>query len=280
MSVAMHATLVLASFVLLAPAAPLDTARELYGKAQFEQTIQALKGDNSAAALQLTGQSWFLLGDFKKATDAFDKALEQNANDSPLNAWAGRAYGRRAETGNPLVAPRYASKARQFFEKAVQLDPRNLEALNDLFEYYLQAPGFLGGGKDKAARMAAQIAALDKAEGHFASARMAEENKDYAGAEKWLRFALAAAPTQVGRVLDLAKFLAKRGRIDESEAEFAKADKLAPNSPNVMFARASSYIEGKRNLDTARGLLRRYLQSQLTPDDPPRYEAEKLLRGL
>lgn len=276
----MYAALVLALFGLQAPAAPLDTARQLYSKAQFEQVIGALKGDNSAAALQLQGQSWFLLGEFKKATDAFDRALEQNGNNSELNAWAGRAYGRRAETGNPLVAPRYASKARQFFEKAVELDPRNVEALSDLFEYYLQAPGFLGGGKDKAARTASQIAALDKAEGHFANARMAEENKDYANTEKWLRSAMEAAPTQAGRVLDLAKFLAKRGRIGESEAEFTKAEKLAPNRPNVLFARAATYIEGKRNIDTARTLLRRYLQSPLTPDDPPRYEAEKLLRGL
>lgn len=276
----MYAALVLALFGLQATGAPLDTARQLYSKVQFEQAIQALKGDSSAAGLQLQGQSWFLLGEFKKATDAFDKALEQNGNNSELNAWAGRAYGRRAETGNPLVAPRYASKARQFFEKAVQLDPRNVEALSDLFEYYLQAPGFLGGGKDKAARTAGQIAALDKAEGHFANARMAEENKDYANTEKWLRSAMEAAPTQVGRVLDLAKFLAKRGRIEESEAEFAKAEKLAPNRPNVLFARATTYIEGKRNIETARTLLRRYLQSPLTPDDPPRYEAEKLLRGL
>ncbi|MBL8212334.1 MAG: hypothetical protein JNK87_16585 [Bryobacterales bacterium] len=277
----MHAALVIVLLAALgAPAAPLDDARQLYNKAQFDQAIRALQGDTSAAALQLQGQSWFLLGEFKKATDAFDKALEQNANNSELNAWAGRAYGRRAETGNPLAAPRYASKARQFFERAVQLDPRNVEAMNDLFEYYLQAPGFLGGGKDKAVRMAAQIAALDKAEGHFANARMAEENKDYAGAEKSLRLAMEAAPTQVGRVLDLAKFLAQRGRIDESEAEFAKAEKMAPGQPNVLFARASIYAEGKRNLDTARSLLRRYLQSPLTPDDPPRYEAETLLRGL
>ena len=31
-----------------------------------------------------------------------------------------------------------------------QLDPNNREAVANLFEYYLEAPGFLGGGVEKA----------------------------------------------------------------------------------------------------------------------------------
>ena len=80
--------------------------------------------------------------------------LEKAFNAQPSNAdyalWLGRAYGRRAETSGPFTAPGFASKARQYFEKAARLNPRNLEALSDLFEYYLEAPGFLGGGMDKA----------------------------------------------------------------------------------------------------------------------------------
>jgi hypothetical protein len=37
-------------------------------------------------------------------------------------------------------------------------------------------------------------------------------------------------------------------------------------------------IENHRNLEQARGLLEEYLHASLTPDDPPREEAEKLLR--
>ena len=33
----------------------------------------------------------------------------------------------------------------------MQLDPHNGEATGDLFDYYLNAPGMLGGGLDKAA---------------------------------------------------------------------------------------------------------------------------------
>jgi cytochrome c-type biogenesis protein CcmH/NrfG len=86
------------------------------------------------------------------------------------------------------------------------------------------------------------------------------------------------APRQVGRVLDLARYLARQGRITESEAAFDEAERLAPNSPKVRFARAQTYVQQKRNLDRAKALLNQYLQSNLTADDPPREQAEKLLQ--
>ena len=81
--------------------------------------------------------------------------------------WLGRTWGRRAETASPFVAPFNAAKARDYFEKAVALDPTNRDALGDLFDYYLDAPGFLGGGADKAEALANRIAAIDPPEGHF-----------------------------------------------------------------------------------------------------------------
>lgn len=87
-------------------------------------------------------------------------------------------------------------------------------------------------------------------------------------------------PHHVGRILDLAKYLAKRGRFQESEAAFDRAAQVDPASPRVYFDRARVYIEEKRNLDRAKDLLKKYLQSNLTPDDPPREQAEKLLRQV
>ena len=56
------------------------------------------------------------------------------------------------------------------------------------------------------------------------------------------------------------------------------AERTAPNQPKVLFERADTYIRGRRNLEAARELLKRYLAAELNPDDPPRHEAEKLLR--
>jgi len=82
----------------------------------------------------------------------------------------------------------------------------------------------------------------------------------------------------VGRVLDLARYLAKRGRIPESDAVLEQAGRLSPNDPRVAFARAKIYVDQRRNLPQAQELLHQYLDSRLTPDDPPKSAAEKLLR--
>jgi Flp pilus assembly protein TadD len=172
----------------------------------------------------------------------------------------------------------YASRTRQAFEKAVELDGKNKEALNDLFEYYLEAPGFLGGGFDKASNLTARIAQLDPVEGHYAQFRLAEKRKDFAGAEQQLRRAADLAPRQVGRLVDLAKFLAKQGRVQESEQTFEQARKVAPNSPRLLYDQADAYIQAGKNLDKARQLLQQYLATQVSPEDPSREEARKLLR--
>jgi tetratricopeptide (TPR) repeat protein len=124
----------------------------------------------------------------------------------------------------------------------------------------------------------ARIAQTDPAEGHYAHAQLDDKRKAYDDAEQHLRHAAELAPRQVGRVVDLAKYVAKRGRIKESEALFDQAMQMAPNSPKVLFERADTYIRDRRNLDDARELLERYIRSPLTPNDPPRERAEALLK--
>ena len=274
------AILLCAASLLLAGSAEFDRAQRLYNQTNFDESLKVLQGipakDHAVQALM--GRNYYMLGDYKKATELLEKAFAAEPRNAEYALWLGRSYGRRAETASVFTAPGYASKTRQYFEKSVQLDPHQIESLNDLFEYYLEAPGFLGGGLDKASTVAGRIAVLDAAEGHYALARIAEKRKEYGNAEEHFRRAAEAAPQQAGRLIDLAKFLAKQGRFQESEQNFERAAKIAPNSPKLLFERADTYIHQGRNLETARQLLRQYVQAALTPDDPPRAQAEKLLR--
>jgi Flp pilus assembly protein TadD len=260
----------------------LKRAADLYQRTDYEASLKILTAVAApdAETYGLAGKNYFMLGEFKKATQAFQSAAALEPNNSEYVHWLGRTFGRRAETATPFLAPMNAAKARQYFERAVALDPTNKEALNDLFDYYLQAPGFLGGGLEKAQALAQRIAALDAAEGHFAQAQLADKQKEFETAEQQLRRAMDLAPKQVGRVLDLARFLAKRGRYQESDAVFEKAEKLAPNAPKVIFARANALIQEKRNPEQAKALLHRYLHSNLGPEDPPRQAAQKLLKQV
>src|SRR5450759_5214311 len=241
----------------------LDRARKLYNLTRFQQSLEVLQaGSNKDAAVyELMGRNYYGQGEFKKATEALEKAVALAPGNSGCHLWLGRAYGRRAETSSMITAPGLANKARQFFEKAVQLNPDNLEAQSDLLEYYLEAPGFLGGGFDKASATAAQIARISPAEGHWAQARLAEKRKEFPSAEAQLRRAFEIAPHQIGRLIDLARLFTKQGRYQEADLSLAKAEQIAPNSPKLMFAKADLYIKSKRNLNVAREILKRYLSS-------------------
>jgi tetratricopeptide (TPR) repeat protein len=222
-----------------------------------------------------------MLGDFKKATETLEKAAALDPGDSMILTWMGRAWGRRAETSFAFSAMSYATKSRAAFEKAVQLDPANAEAMDDLFDFYIAAPAIVGGGHDKARELLPSLAKCNPDAVYFAEARLAEDQKQFDLAEAHLRQAVLAVPGKVGQVLNLARFLARRGRFEESDRVFQQAREMAPNSPRVLFARAETWIRTRRHPDEARALLKKYLTANdLTPDDPPRSEALQLLKKV
>jgi tetratricopeptide (TPR) repeat protein len=270
------------SAFLTAKSPDWDRARELYQCTEYRESLGVLLPivQKDAATFGLIGQDYFMIGEYKKATEALEKAVAQEPNNAGFAHWLGRTYGRRAELGSPFTAPGYATKARQMFEKSVALDPSNKGALGDLLDFYLEAPGLLGGGMHKAEELAARIARTDPAEGHYAQAQIEEKRKEYNSAEQHLRLAWELAPSQVGRVMDLAMFLAKRGRFSESDAMFDQAERMAPSNAKILFERADTYVKEQRNLEQAKHLLQRYIRARLTPDDPPRERAEALLKKI
>ena len=264
------------------PGPELSRAEEVYRKGEYGRAIDLLRAldERDAAVYALLGKAWFMQGQYKQAVADLDKAIAIDSLNSDYYDWLGRAYGRLAEGSSVLSALGYAKKTVRAFERAVELDPSNLEALSDVFEYYLQAPGMVGGGLEKAENIAGRFAGLKAAEYHWARARLAEKRKDFATAEREFREAFATDPNEVGRALDLAAFLSSRGRYGESDALFRTAGDNYPRSPKVLYARAAAYIQSKRKLDEAEALLDRYLALQTTPEDPSRPEAAALLKSV
>jgi tetratricopeptide (TPR) repeat protein len=276
------ALLFLSAVLALGGGPTLEQARKHYNRTEFEQSLKILQAipTKDAAVYELVGRNQYMLGEYKKATETLDKALNLAPENADIALWLGRSYGRRAETSSPFTAPGHASKARQYFERSVKLNPVNMEALSDLFEYYMEAPGFLGGGMDKAEKIAGQIADVDVGEGHWAQARLAEKRKELSSAEEQLRRAIEASPQRIGRFIDMARFLAKQGRFQEADQNIEHAEKIAPNAPKLIFAKADLYVKHGRHLDVAKSLLKKYMSMSLSPEDPPRSDAAKLLKQV
>ena len=94
----------------------------------------------------------------------------------------------------------------------------------------------------------------------MAKAKLAEKRKEYSAAEAHLRRAVEAAPQQIGKLIELARFLARQGRVQEADQSLARAEKIAPGSPRLMLAKADLYIKTGRKLqarETAAALFER-----------------------
>jgi tetratricopeptide (TPR) repeat protein len=258
----------------------LELAEENYQATNYDAALRVIEKGEPKLPGQwlLIGKVHFQMGEYKKAIDALEQATKSAPNSATDWNWLGRAYGKQADTGSKFTAFGNARRARDAFEKAVALDPGSLDAVDDLFEYYVEAPGFLGGGDDKAAKLAETIRAKYPAKYEEYQARLAQEKKDIATAERHWRKAAELSPGNVTAQVNLAKFLARNGKIAESDQIFEKA--LATGKPAVKFERAKILAEGKRDTVTARQLLNEYLKANLTADDPPRSEAQKLLTNL
>src|SRR3954452_9669069 len=112
---------------LLAGSGTLEEASKLYNRTDFEGSLRILRAlpAKNARVFDLMGKNYFMLGELKKASEVYEQAVAADPTSAEYEHWLAKAYGKRAETSSPFTAPGLASKARQHFEKAVGLNPKD-----------------------------------------------------------------------------------------------------------------------------------------------------------
>ena len=98
---------------------------------------------------------------YKEAIPLLKQAIEIDPLDSEYHHLLAKCYGRRAENAIWFKAISLSKKTVKELEKAVELNGQNIGALRDLKDYYMRAPGFLGGNKDKADEIERHLIAID-----------------------------------------------------------------------------------------------------------------------
>jgi tetratricopeptide (TPR) repeat protein len=242
----------------------------------LQNRIIAAPGD--AESQNLLCRAYFALSNWDASIAACQKAVALEPGSSQYHLWLGRAYGEKAEHSSFFYAAGLAKKVRIEFEAAVQLDPSNVEARADLAAFYVQAPAIMGGGVDRAATQAQQLAAIDPAESHLVRAQIAEKNSDQAGAEREFRAAIEASGGKSGTWMNLAQFFRRSNRFDQMQEAIQHAASAAENQ-HVLLMGAEVLIQTQRNLPAAAEMLRRYLASE-TVEDAPAFKAHYLLGSL
>ena len=139
-----------------------------------KQTFNALTSSdkNNPENYFYLGRVEFELNNYSDAVKQFEKASDLDSNNSFYYMWLGHSFGRQAQEASVLRQAGHARNSRRNYEKAIDIDPSNIEARESAMEYYMQAPKFVGGGRDKAEAQAREIVKLDLAAGISAWGRI------------------------------------------------------------------------------------------------------------
>lgn len=222
-----------------------------------------------AEATYYLGRSLFGLRRFDDAVAPLEKAAKLAPKRSEYHLWLARAYGRSAQQANVLRMPGLAKKSRVSYEEAVALDPGNLEARSDLIQFYLVAPGFMGGSVEKAREQAAEIKKRDAVRGAISFATIAMNQKDEAGAERELEAAIRAAPADPRPRLGLGSLYASQEKWDAAFAAFEALLTTDPDHWDALYQVGRTGAVSGRRLDRAEACLKRYLAHPPGPDSAP-----------
>lgn len=276
-----------------AAAAPdsLATAHAAFNSGRADEALRVLnsaitQNAGNPEAWNLRCRIYLAQHRWDDAVNTCKRAVQLAPGSSMYHLWLGRAYGEKASRASIFSAYSLAKLTHAEFETAVALDGRNPQALSDLGEYYVEAPGFLGGSYSKAAQLAQRLDSIDRIRAFELRAIIAESQKDYATAEQNLRAKIVAAqssPEAAAQAwMDLGSFYRRRGRWNEmlNALKNGAAEDTA-HGPALVDG-ASTLIKSGREPQLAELWLREYLdgkaQSATAPAFAVHTQLGKLLR--
>lgn len=234
---------------------------------------------NDAQAYNLLCRLYFQLEQWDNALRMAEKSVVLSPENSNYHLWLGRAAGRKAETANPFAAWGLARRVHSEFERSVELDGNNLPARSDLAEYYMEAPGFLGGDKKKAREQADLVAKQDPALATYIYARLAEKQGS-AQAEQEYKTAIKKSGNLSRYWIELAFYYRRAGRVADMEAAITQAGQGARQGSAPEYDGAYLLLRTSRNPNVAIQMLRRSVSDNASSEDAPAFRVHYMLGEL
>ena len=235
-------------------------------KTVFEPAFKANTRD--AAAAFYLGRIAMEERKTDRAADYFEAATKLDPKNSHYFLWLGRAYGREAQQASVLRQPGLAKRTRAAWERAIELDPENLDARSDLIQYYVQAPGFMGGSTAKALEQAEEIRKRNALRGHLELGALYEREKKFAEAEKaYVAASKEKSERHVGEYR-LGLFYQNTGAFDKAFDLFESMIAANPSEAGALFQIGKTGAMSGQRLTRAAEALEAYLQTTPGRNDP------------
>lgn len=258
-----------------APGAEAATLSEVQSLLEARNPSALKAAEALAKATPKDAGAWIALtrarlqaGKAEAAIESGERATEAGPKNAQAFLWLGNAYGNRIGEVGMLSKMAMAPKLRDAFEQAVALDPTLVDARNALVLFYLQAPGAIGGGIDKARAQAAAIAKYDRAKGFLAQAQIASHEKKPDQAIKAYESAVASKPGDDSLRLGLILLYQQEKRWADAYNAIRKWSAESPDAvkPKYQLGRMAS-LSGQY-LQEGEAALRAYLKLPRGKEDP------------
>lgn len=178
---------------------------------------------NDAQSLAQMALVKIAFNDFDAAIKLAEQSVKLNPRDAEAHAVLAESYGGKASGDVGMIEGfRLARATKSEAETALAIDPNNHLALRTLMEFYLDAPGLIGGSNSNAEGIAAKILTIDPAKGYLAKAEIATKENHSDQLETLYQKAVEADPRNYNALMDLGWLY-----VAENTLDLAKADNCA-----------------------------------------------------
>ena len=205
------------------------------------------------------GRAAFSARRFDDAAASFERAIELNPSRSDYHLWLGHAYTRQLATANFIRKGIIGRRIGPQYDKAVELDSSSVAAAEARVDFYLEAPGMVGGGVDKAKAEAARLTRLSAYAGGFARAKIAEKEKTLDQLEGEYRGLMRSFPDSTRPVVALATLLQNHERFAEAFEVIDARLVRFPNDTVVIYHLGRTAALSGKELTRGEAALRKFL---------------------
>ena len=245
----------------------------LYNAGQYHRAAEALqaaieRNPKDASLHYWLGRCFFELRDFSHSISSLERSIELEPRRSEYHDWLGRACGRKADENSHssmVSALSLARRTHHEFEAAVRLDATNINAQRDLIAFMANAPGSLGGGEGHALEQVRALSAVDPVEGTLALADLYAVQKKFEQASEEYQKVLELAPNRIGAYLEVADYYRDRGDSGRMEQAVEAAAKVAPSDRRLSYYRGVALVLENQDPAAAENDLRTYIDT--VPDN-------------
>lgn len=194
----------------------------------------------NAEAWSSLAQTFLARNEGEKAATALEHAARLEPAKSGHQLLLGHAYGMAAVKAGLFGKLSYARKCKAAYDKAVELDPANINARWSLMEFCRQAPGIVGGGIELAYAQAAEIKKLDARRGRAAYASLYTAEKKYPQAFALYDEVLRDQPDDTDALFHVGRLAAQSG--EQLDRGLAALRELVAHPDRQADARIHTFI--------------------------------------